>query len=188
MIEENKWKVEEKKVEKPADIKVVKDEKAVKAPEKVLEGVAVVHGKNLAISTKHAIALCNFIRNKKPSEVLTLLENVLSHKIAVPMKGEIPHRKNMPKGKVAGRYPVNASKVFIKLVRNLIANASVKGLDVETLKISLAKANKAARPHKATRIAFGRKRFKRTHVTLEAKTFVAKTAKKVEGKAKEEKR
>ncbi len=184
MVEENKTKTEEKK-EMP-DKKTVAEkvvEKKTEKPESVkfIEGTAVVHGKDLSISTKHSIALCDFVRGKKPSEALTLLEKVLAREMAVPMRGEIPHKRNMPKGKVAGRYPINASRAFIKLVRNLIANASVKGLDVENLKISFAKADKASRPHKSTRMAFGRKRFKRTHVTLEAKA-VRKAEKAKESK------
>jgi len=136
------------------------------------ESKAIVRGLDLAISTKHAIAICDFIRGKEPKEAIMLLEKVIKKEIAVPMKGEIPHRRRgqRVKGKVAGRFPTKASRVFIKLLKNLIANANVKGLDTESLIISLAKADKASRPHRAARIAFGRKRFKRSHVLIEAKT------------------
>jgi len=132
---------------------------------------AVVNAKDLPISTKHAVAICDLIRYKKPEEAIELLEKVLEKKLAVPMKGEIPHRRagvRAGKGKVAGRFPVKASKIFIGLIKNLIANASVKGLDKDQLIISLAMANKASRPYRRTRLAYGRKRFKRTHVTLKA--------------------
>lgn len=128
-----------------------------------------VKGLDLPISTKHAIAICNFIKGKNPNVAISLLENVIKKKIAVPMKGEIPHRRNMPKGKVAGRYPYKASKEFIKLIKNLIANANVKGINVEDIVINVAKADKASRPYRPTRMAYGRKRFKRTHILLEAK-------------------
>lgn len=150
----------EKKEETKPEIK-----KELKEETKIVR----VRGLNLPISTKHAIAICNFIKGKNPSRVITLLENVIKKKIAIPMKGEIPHRKNMPKGKVAGRYPSNASKEFIKLIKNLIANANTKGINAEDLVICIAKADKASRPYRATRIAYGRKRFKRSHILIEAK-------------------
>lgn len=137
--------------------------------EKEKTKIVRVRGLDLPVSTKHAIAICNFIKGKNPSKAIALLENVIKRKIAVPMKGEIPHRKNMPKGKVAGRYPYNASKEFIKLIKNLIANASIKGINVEDLVICIAKADKASRPYRSTRMAYGRKRFKRSHILLEAK-------------------
>ncbi|MCL6500927.1 MAG: 50S ribosomal protein L22 [Candidatus Pacearchaeota archaeon] len=130
--------------------------------------IASSRGKDLPVSTKQSIAICSFIKVKNPQKALHLLEQVIMKKTAVPMKGEIPHRHNMPKGKVAGRYPVKASKEFIKLLKNLIANASVKGMAIDKLIINKAIANKASRPFRGTRIGFGRKYFKRTHVALEA--------------------
>lgn len=148
---------------------------------------ASVNGKDLPISTKQAVALCSFIRKKNPKQAITLLEQVTKKKIAVPMKGEIPHRHGMSK---PGRYPVKASQQFIKLLKSLIANATVKGLDAESLMIEKAMANKASRSIRATRLAFGRKKFKRTHILLEAteKEIKQKTEKKekIEGVNKHE--
>lgn len=144
--------------------KMVEKEKRIEKKKIV---IATAAGKDIPISTKQAVAICSFIKGKSPQESIVLLENVIRKKIAIPMKGEIPHRRNMPKGKPSGRYPVKASKQFIKLLRNLIANATTKGLDPELLIISKAIANKASRPYRGTRIAFGRKRLKRTHINLE---------------------
>ena len=90
-----------------------------KEKEKKKEGkkkvqTASATGKDFPISTKHSVAICSFIRGKEPKEAIDDLEKVTRKKIAVPMKGEIPHRRNMPKGKPSGRYPVKASKQFIK--------------------------------------------------------------------------
>lgn len=167
---EEKKVIEEKKQNGQIAKPVNKSSKKPKANN--VEGKAIVRGLNLEISTKYAVAICDFIRWKTPSEAIELLKKVLNKEKAVPMKGEIPHRKRgmLEKGKAAGRFPIKASKIFIKLLTNLIANAHVKGLDTDNLIISLAKANKASRPYKATRIAFGRKRFKRSHVIIEART------------------
>jgi large subunit ribosomal protein L22 len=128
---------------------------------------AIVRGLDLPISFKYAREICTFIKNKSPQQAIKLLESVTRKEIAVPMRGQIAHKKNMPKGKPAGRYPVNASKEFIKLLKSLIANAGNKGMDTENLIIKIAKADRAPRPQRGTRMAFGRKQFKRAHVLLE---------------------
>ncbi len=150
--------------EKQVEEKKEKEKEVIK---KTATVKATTKGKDLPISTKQAVAICSFIKNKKLHDALALLEQVRKKKKAVPMKGEIPHRHSMPKGKPAGRYPVKAADYFIKLIKNLTANAIMKGLNVENLKINTAKADKASRPRRPTRIAYGRKRFKRTHILLE---------------------
>jgi len=95
-------------------------------------------------------------------------------KRAVPMKGEIPHRK----GKImSGRYPIKACTHFIKLLKQLTANAMVNELELEKTRIE-CKANKASRPYRR----FGRTKFKRSHVTLKVKVNKKKTKKKTKGK------
>ena len=87
-------------------------------------------------------------------------------KRAMPMKGEIPHRK----GKImSGRYPIKASQEFIKLLKQLSANATVNEVDLEKVKIE-CKADRASRPYRR----FGSMKFKRTHVTLKLKEKVEK--------------
>jgi len=130
--------------------------------------IAFVKGKDLNISTKHSLAICRFIKGKNPTEAIFLLESIIKKRIALPMRGEIPHRHNMPKGMPQGRYPIKASKCFIKLLKNLNANASVNGLSADSLKIVLAKADRGSRYYRPTRIGYGRKRKKQTHVLIEA--------------------
>lgn len=122
------------------------------------------YGKDLSISKKHAIAICNAIRYKNLKDAQKFLEMVILKKKAVIMRGEIPHRAVIGR---PGRYPVKAAAHFIKLLKELKANASVKGINDE-LMITKAIANKASRQHRSTRMAYGRKKFKRTHVELEA--------------------
>jgi large subunit ribosomal protein L22 len=122
---------------------------------------ATVLGKNLGISTKKAIAICKFIREKNPKVAINLLEKVRREELAIPMTGEIPHRKNMGQG----RFPVKASSVFIKLLKSLSANATSKGMDEEKIKIIIAKADKASKQMRAGRM---RRKFKNTHVFISA--------------------
>ena len=122
----------------------------------------VVRARDVGISTKHAMAICKFIRHKKIDYSIKFLEEVVGMKKAVPMKGEIPHRK----GGFAGRYPIKAAEVFITILKSLSANASAKGLDAENIRL-FASANKASRPHRPGKYS-GRK-FKRAHIFVSAK-------------------
>lgn len=119
---------------------------------------AIVRGRDVSISTKHAMAICRFLKGKNIDPSIDFLEEVARKKKAVPMKGEIPHRRNIGEG----RYPVKASKVFIKLLKNLKANSSARGLDASKLAIE-AKADRASRPRKPGKYA---RRFKRTHILI----------------------
>ena len=131
---------------------------------------AAVNAKDLPISTKHSMAICNWIRGKKIEESIYFLEQVAKFKKPLPMKGEIGHRK----GKImSGRYPINATKQFIKLLRQLAANASVNEIDLEKTKIE-CRANLASRPYRRG----GSERFKRTNVNLSLKEIKKQVEKK----------
>ncbi len=182
--QENKEeKAEEKKIaETPKQ--EIKEEKAGKKQEKEKpkKTEAIVFGKDLGISTKHSIAICRFIRGKKAEEAISLLEEVSRMKKAIPMKGEIPHRK----GKMmSGRYPIRAVQQFIKLLKQLSANAAVNGLELEKARIE-CKADLASRPFKRG----GSERFKRTHVMLKLKELslssLEKTSEKTRKKPRKE--
>ena len=141
-------KTEEESVEKKVEEKEVKIKKTN----------AFVNAKGLPISTKHSIAVCKFIKGKKIEKAIVDLEKVSLLKKAIPMKGEIPHRKGM----MSGRYPKKTSEYFIRLLKNLSANSNVNGL--ESPVISEAIANLASRPYSK----FGRVRKKRTHIKIVA--------------------
>jgi len=118
----------------------------------------VVRASDAAISMKHTMAICNFIKGRKLDFSIKFLEDVMLKKKAVPMKGEIPHRKNIG----PGRYPVKAAKYFIGLLKNLKSTATANNLDADKLIIH-ARADRASRsrkPGKYHRI------FKRTHVEI----------------------
>ena len=121
---------------------------------------AVINARNIPISTKHSIAICAFIKNKKIGNAISELEEVVALKKAIPMKGEIPHRK----GKImSGRFPKKATSSFLKLLKSLNANANYNKLEDPI--IIQAIANIGARPYGK----FGRVRKKRTHIKIVAK-------------------
>ena len=150
-------KTEDKKEEKTGNKVEIKP--VVKKTE------AVVNAMDLGISTKHSMAICDLIRGKNMEPMIIELEKISKLQKPIKMKGEIPHRHG---NLMSGRYPVNACKVFIKLLKTLNANSNVNGL--EDPYIAVAVPNRAARPHKRG----GRERFKRTNVLLIAKERVRK--------------
>jgi len=156
--EEKPMKIEEEKKIEEVKPKVV--EKTEKKIEKVKpkKTEAVVNGYSLPISAKHSIAICKMIKGKRIEDAIQYLEKVALLKTAVPMRGEIPHRK----GNIGpGRYPQKAAKNFIVLLKSLAANAS----DLEEPRIYEAVSNLASRPYGK----FGRIKKKRTHIKLVAK-------------------
>jgi len=166
-VKENLPKIAEPKVDKmteKTETKEIKKEDKKPKKEIVKKDKAIVFGRSLAISKKHSMAICDMIRGKTPDKAIEMLEKVLLFKRAVPMNWmEVPHKK----GIMAGRYPINASKTFIDLLKQLKANSSVNGIDYPI--ITAAKADKASRPHRR-----GGARAKRAHIYLEAKNRVEK--------------
>lgn len=146
-------KVEEKKEVKKAKLEKPKKEEAI------------AKGTNLAASKKHCMYICSFIKNKPIDLALKQLQEVISMKRAIPFKGEIPHRHEL--GGRPGRYPINASKQFIYLLKALKGNVIANGLDLDKTRIYLASATWDSRPARREGT-----RFKRAFVLLKAKEIV----------------
>jgi large subunit ribosomal protein L22 len=105
--------------------------------------------------------ICSFIKGKKIDNAIEDLKSVIKLKLAVPFKGEIPHRKG--KGMMSGRYPVKTAEQFIGILKALRGNVLVNGMDLDKTRITIASANWASLPAKR-----GGARFKRSHVLLKA--------------------
>ena len=167
----NKSKTDDLPIEKVEQEKKPEPKKPVQSKPKVKRDYAVVDAKSVPISAKHSIAICRFIKNKKIEKAIENLGEVLIKKRAIPMKGEIPHRK----GKMmSGRYPQKAVGHFIKLLKSLEANANMNELNEPI--IAEAISNLAQRPYGR----FGKTKKKRTHIKI-----VAKEKKKLNKKEKE---
>ena len=130
--------------------------------------IAKASATSLPISTKQSIEVCNVLRNKKLEKAKAILERVLEKKEAIPFKrfgSDTGHKK----GAIgAGRYPQKTTKEILKLLNSVEANAQVKGLNSDDLKIIQLIANKASAPWR-----FGRKRrrkAKRTHIEIIVKS------------------
>lgn len=148
----------EKKAEQKPEAKPLK-------PTKKSEAVAI--SDNARISKKHSMFICRFIKNKPIDLAIEQLQEVLKFKRAIPFKGEIPHRHSL--GGKSGRYPINASKEFINILKSLKGNCIVNQIELEKTRIYFASASWASRSAKR-----GGARFKRCHIILKAKEFPVK--------------
>ena len=173
-------KVEEKKEEQKIETKAEEKKPKKKKEEIKKKDYALVNGNDLPISTKESMDVCSMIRGRSTETAIKMLEEVIAFKRVVKMnKREVPHQKG--KGVMAGRYPINASKEFIRLLKQLNANAIVNGLEIEKCKI-FCKANFASRPYKR-----GGAKFKRTYVVLKLEKARNKKMKKDEASKGERK-
>lgn len=172
VLEKAPVKTEEKKTDKVENVKDKTQEKKKQPSKKVKKEFVVVNAQNVHVSTKYAINICRFIKGKRIGDAIRDLEDVSKMKKAVPMRGEYAHKKDVSIAGGAGKYPVNAAKQFIVLLKSLAGNAN--NHDVEEPIISEAIANKAPSP----RGRFGRWERKRTHVKLVAKEMKINKEKK----------
>src|SRR3989338_7795716 len=127
------------------------------------ENIARANGKDLAISTKQSIEICNYIRGDKLTNAKRKLLDAINEKSAIPFKiftKDMGHKRNI----AAGKYPINACTNILKIIESAEANARNIGLDASKLVVKNIIANKAARPHR-----YGRRRrikMKRTHIEV----------------------
>jgi ribosomal protein L22 len=152
-VETKKEDKKETKIEEKKETKVEK-----KIIKKVKREESTVNGISLPISTKDSVAICKFIRGKQIDKAIADLEQVEKFKRAIPMKGEIPHRKG--KGMMSGRYMTKPVGFFIKMLKNLKANANMN--EMEEPIITEAVPNRASRPYGR----FGAVKRKRTHIHI----------------------
>lgn len=166
-VSESVAKIEEKiaeKIEEKIEDVVEKKSKEEKKPVKkkvVKKDEAVVNSYSLPISTKKAADICRFIKGKNPEDAMTDLEMIGRKKKVLPMKGEIPHQKG--KGIMSGGFPQVATKEFMVILKSLVGNSNVNGIDNPVIVEAIA--NMASRPYGR----FGRWKRKRTHVKLVAR-------------------
>ena len=141
----------------------------------ISEHQAKVIGRDLPISTKHAIEICSFIRGKNLQKSVEYLKKVAELKKAIPfrrMNRGVGHR---PGNMGPGRYPEKAARYVIQLLNSLEANAQNKGLNVNALILREIIANKASEPWHAGR--HRRVKMKRTHIEIVAEEIENKEKK-----------
>jgi large subunit ribosomal protein L22 len=122
------------------------------------EGLAKASGRDLRISPKATREICRTIRDMPLDEARQFLQDVVAKKRAVPYRRynkEVSHKSGI-QGWYAGKYPVKAARELLKILSSLEANAEVKGLDTERLKIIHAASHRGRVIKRYTPRAFGR--------------------------------
>ncbi|MEW6069506.1 MAG: 50S ribosomal protein L22 [Candidatus Thermoplasmatota archaeon] len=130
------------------------------------EGTARAIGRELKISPKKSMELCNAIKRKKITDAKKYLKEVIEMKRAVPFhrfKRDVPHRKG--KGIMAGRYPINAAKGILETIEHAEHNAEYKGLDPDNMYIYHIVAHRGRVTKGRMPRAFGRATPWDTHTT-----------------------
>lgn len=100
-------------------------------------------GKELRISPKDSVEICEKIKGMRLAEAQEYLEAVTKKESAVPYSRhdkKRAHRKGA--GHDSGGYPVKAAGEILDVLENVEANAEYKGLAYENLRIVHASANK----------------------------------------------
>ncbi len=142
---------------------------------------ATAQMKDLAVSSKHCIEICNRLRYHSVEFAKKYLSEVAELKRAVSFKSfvrNVGHKRGMS----TGRFPEKAARQFLILIKSVEANAQSKGLDVSNLKITRLLSNRASIP-----MTGGRQdgTTHRTHLEIEVQEGKAK--KKTESKTEAKK-
>lgn len=147
------------------------------------ENVATVNGKDLPISTKHSIEICNFIRGRNLLKSKEFLEKVLEKKKSVPFRRYNRDMGHKPGSVGPGRYPQKAANIILRLLESLEVNAQNKGLDTASLYLKTVVPNKGSNVWHYGRQR--RRRMKLTHIFMLAEEKVEKKEEKVAKKEKQ---
>jgi large subunit ribosomal protein L22 len=109
------------------------------------DNIAKAKANELNMSPKHSIEIAGFIRHKRVNDAIAYLNEVVRLKKAVPFRyfnRNVAHKRGLPGNWDAGRYPVKASKEYIRILESIKKNAEYIGLDAENLEIIHASASR----------------------------------------------
>jgi len=107
--------------------------------------IARAKANELNMSPKHSIEIATFIRHQRVNDAIAYLNEVVALKKAIPFRRfcrNVAHKRGLPGNWDAGRYPVKASKAYIRLLESAKKNAEYVGLDAENLEIIHALAQR----------------------------------------------
>ncbi len=120
--------------------------------------MARASGRDLDVSFKKSVEVCNAIRGMNVEKAKLLLEKVIKKEIPIPFKKfkrNVGHRKQL-NGWKQGKYPVKAARYILKVIENAESNAEELGLDIDRLWIKHACAQKGPKLRRIFYRAMGR--------------------------------
>lgn len=107
--------------------------------------IAKAKANELNMSPKHSIEIATFIRHQRVNDAIAYLNEVVKLKKAIPFRRfnrNVAHKRGLPGNWDAGRYPVKASKAYIRVLESVKKNAEYIGLDADNLEIIHVSANR----------------------------------------------
>ena len=107
--------------------------------------IAKAKANELNMSPKHSIEIATFIRHQRVNDAITYLKDVIGLKKAIPFRRfnrNVAHKRGLPGSWDAGRYPVKASREYIRVLESVKKNAEYIGLDADNLEIIHVSANR----------------------------------------------
>lgn len=107
--------------------------------------IARAKANELNMSPKHSIEIATFIRHQRVNEAIAYLKDVIGLKKAVPFRRfnrNVAHKRGLPGNWDAGRFPVKASRAYIRVLESVKKNAEYIGLDADNLEIIHVSANR----------------------------------------------
>ncbi len=137
-------------------------------------------GRNLHISPKQAIEICNHVRGRQLKQAKTILQQSIDMFRAIPFKRFTNGLGHKP-GMSAGRYNIKACTAILGVIESAEANAKNKGFNAEDLVVKHICAQRAPKSWH-----YGRKKrsiFKSTHIEV-ALEEIKGSGKKDEKKSK----
>ncbi len=142
------------------------------------EIMARAMGRELPISRKQSIEICNAIRKKYLHEAKIILQDAAAQKKAIPFRRF--NRDTGHKPKIGpGRFAVKASGHILRLIKDAEANAQFKGLNTSQLIIEHISVKRAPTAWHYGRQS--RRRMRRAHIEI---VVAQKAAAKKEQKSK----
>jgi large subunit ribosomal protein L22 len=107
--------------------------------------IAKAKANELNMSPKHSIEIATFIRHQRVNDAIAYLNDVIGLKKAIPFRRfnrNVAHKRGLPGNWDAGRYPVKASRAYIRVLESVKKNAEYIGLDADNLEIIHVSANR----------------------------------------------
>lgn len=115
---------------------------------------------DVRVHFKNTYETARVVKGMKIKKAIRYMEDVLEHKQCVPFRRHTGHGGRTAQaavhGVTLGRWPEKSTKYVLALLKNALANAEAKGLDVEKCVVSHVAVNRAVQGRRRTFRAHGR--------------------------------
>ncbi|MBI4738231.1 50S ribosomal protein L22 [Candidatus Woesearchaeota archaeon] len=121
-------------------------------------------GRDLDVSPKQAIEICNRLRRKSLTRAKQILQDAITMRKPIEFTRFTNGLGHKPGHMAAGRYPIKASQTILALLESAEVNAQSKGLNTSNLAIIHLCAHRANEPFHPGRQR--RSQMKRAHIEV----------------------